>query len=208
MTLRARVEHEQHARVLRQSLEQSIQAIAGIVEARDPYTAGHQRRVAELAQAIALEMGLPRDQINGLHLAATIHDLGKIQVPAEILAKPSKLSALEYGLIQTHPQAGYDILKDVNFPWPIAEIILQHHEKLDGSGYPRGLKENQILLEAKIISVADAVEAIASHRPYRPSLGIEAALEQIELKRGVEYDAKAVDACIKLFRELAYKMTP
>ena len=205
-TLRTRVEHEQHAKVLRQSLEQSIQAIADTVEARDPYTAGHQRRVAELAKAIAQEMGLPIEQINGVHLAASIHDLGKIQIPAEILAKPGKLSDIQLMLIQTHAQAGYDILKNVKSPWPIADIVLQHHEKLDGSGYPQGLKDEEILLEARILTVADVVEAISSHRPYRPSLGIEAALTEIELNRGKRYDPTAVDICIKLFRELDYKL--
>lgn len=207
-SLRTRVAHEQQAAILRQSLEQSIQTIADTVEARDPYTAGHQRRVADLARAIAQELGLPEEQIQGLHLAATIHDLGKVHVPSEILSKPGKLSDIEFMLIKTHPQTGYDILKDVKFPWPIADIVLQHHEKLDGSGYPQGLKEGQILLEAKILSVADVVEAISSHRPYRPSLGIEAALEEIERHRGVLYDAKVVDACTKLFREAGYKLLP
>jgi PAS domain S-box-containing protein len=205
-TLRTRVEHEQHATILRQGLEQSIQTIANTVEARDPYTAGHQRRVGELSTAIAREMGLPEDQVYGIHLAAIIHDLGKIHIPAEILAKPGKLSAIEFMLVKTHPQAGYDILKDVTFPWPIADIVLQHHEKLDGSGYPQGLKQGQILLEARIVAVADVVEAMSSHRPYRPGLGIEAALEEIERQRGVQYDAVAVDACIKLFRERGYML--
>jgi|GEM_PF-2553091 len=206
ISLRTRAEHEQHTVILRQSLEQFVQAIAGTLEARDPYTAGHQRRVAELAKAIAQEMGLPEDQVDGIHLAATIHDLGKAHIPTEILSRPGRLTDLEYMLIKTHPQAGYDILKDVKFPWPIADIILQHHEMLDGSGYPRGLKEDQILIEAKIITVADVVEAISSHRPYRPSLGIDAALEEIERSRGVKYDPQVVDACLKLFRELNYKL--
>jgi len=204
-TLRARVEQEKHATILRESLEQSIQVIADTVEARDPYTAGHQRQVANLAQAIARELGLPDEQITGIHLAATIHDLGKIHIPAEILSKPGKLSALEYKFMQTHPQAGYDILKDVKFPWPIAEMVLQHHESLDGSGYPRGLKGDQILLEAKIIAVADVVEAITSHRPYRPGLGIDVALDEIKRYRGVRFDEKVVDACVKLFTVQGYK---
>lgn len=203
-TLRTRKAHEQQALILRQSLEQSIQTIASTVEARDPYTAGHQRRVAELATAIAREMKLPEEQVNGIHLAAIIHDLGKIHVPAEILSKPGRLNAIEFQLIQMHPQEGYNILKDVKFPWPIATIILQHHEKLDGSGYPQGLKGEQILLEAKIIAVADVVEAMSSHRPYRAGLGIEAALAEIETHRGVQYDSIVVDACTKSFRECGY----
>lgn len=208
VSLRTRKSHEQYVLMLRQSLEQSIQTIAGTVESRDPYTAGHQRRVADLATAIAREIGLPPDQITGIHLAGIIHDLGNIHIPAEILTRTGKVSALEYQLIQTHPQAGYDILKDVKFPWPITDIILQHHERLDGSGYPQGLKGEEILLESKIIAVADVVEAISSHRTYRPSLGIEAALKEIERHRGVLFDATAVDACIKLFRELGYQLPP
>jgi len=206
VTLRTRAAHEQQASLLRQSLEQSIQTIAATVEARDPYTAGHQRRVGELATAIAGEMGLPEEQIHGIHFAAIIHDLGKIRVPAEILSKPGKLTHNEYMLIKDHPQAGYDILKNVKYPWPIADIVLQHHEKLDGSGYPQGLTEGQILLEARILTVADVVEAISSHRPYRPGLGIDTALEEIERNRGRLYDPRVVDACIRLFRELAYKL--
>ncbi len=204
ITLRTRVEHEQHATILRQSLEQSIQTIADTVEARDPYTAGHQRRVGELATAIAREMGLPEEQVNAIHLAAIIHDLGKIKIPAEILNKPGKLSDLEYLMIKTHPQAAYDILKDVKFPWPIASIILQHHEKMDGSGYPQGLKGDAILLEARILTVADVVEAMSSHRPYRPGLGVEAALEEITRSRGTLFDPRVVDACVTLFRERGY----
>ena len=190
--------------ILRESLEQSIQTIADTVEARDPYTAGHQRRVAELAAAIAREMDLPEEQVTGIHLAATIHDLGKIHIPAEILSKPSRLNAIEYMLIKTHPQDGYDILKNVKFPWPIADIILQHHERLDGSGYPQGLKGDAILLEARILCVADVVEAMSSHRPYRPGLGIDAALEEITSSRGIQYDPQVVDACVALFREKKY----
>lgn len=207
VTLRTRVEHERHALVLRQSLEQSIQTIAGTVEARDPYTAGHQQRVGELATAIAREMGLPEDRINGLHLAAIIHDLGKIHIPAEILSKPGRLTDIEYMLIKTHPQAGYDILKDVRFPWPIAEIILQHHERLDGSGYPRGIKGDEILLETRILTVADVVEAMSSHRPYRPTLGVIAALSEIEGGRGKGYDPSVVDACMRVFAEKGFRFS-
>ncbi len=207
-TLRTRTErdrityaHAHHAEILQKSLEDSIRAIAYTVEMRDPYTAGHERRVGELAVAIAEEMGLPQHKIQGIRLAATVHDLGKINIPAEILSKPGKLSDIEFMLIQTHPMAGYDILKDVEFPWPIAKIVLQHHEKMDGSGYPQGLKAEEILLESRIMTVADVVEAMSSHRPYRPTLGIEVALEEIERGKGSHYDPVVADACLKLFRE-------
>ena len=198
---RTAYQHAHHAEILQNSLEQSIQAIADTVEARDPYTAGHQRRVGELAEAIAREMALPEDKIHGIRLAAIVHDLGKIQIPAEILSKPGKLTDVEFMLIKTHPTAGHDILKDVKFPWPIADIVWQHHEKLDGSGYPRGLKDGQILIESRIMTVADVVEAMSSHRPYRPTLGTETALKEIEQGRGSIYDSKVVDACLKLFGE-------
>lgn len=201
LTLRARKEHEEQTSLFRESLEQSIQTIAATVEARDPYTAGHQRRVGELATAIAEEMNLSEEQIRGIHFAAIIHDLGKIHVPAEILAKPGHLSDLEYQLIQTHPEEGYNIIKDVKFPWPIADIIHQHHEAIDGSGYPQGLKGNEILLESKIVAVADVVEAMSSHRPYRPAVGIESALATIQNGKGTIYEPSVVDACFKLFRE-------
>jgi PAS domain S-box-containing protein len=204
ITLRTRREHEQHTITLRQSLEQSIETIADTVEARDPYTAGHQRRVSELATAIAREMNLPEEQVNGIHLAAIIHDLGKIHVPAEILSKPGKLTDIELMLVKTHPQAGYDILKNVKFPWPIADIILQHHEKLDGSGYPQGLRGGQILLESRIMTVADVVEAISSHRPYRSALGVAAALSEIERGRGSVYDPAIVDVCLMLFAKKGF----
>ena len=168
---------------------------------RDPYTAGHQRRVAELAVAIAGDLGLPKEQIHGIHLAAGIHDLGKIRVPAEILSKPGKLTDIEYHLIKAHAQAGYDIVKDIEFPWPIAAMVWQHHERLDGSGYPQGLKGDQILLGSRIMAVADVLEAMASHRPYRAALGPDVALKEIERGRGAAYDPTVVDACVKLFRE-------
>ena len=207
LNLRTHIEHEQHALLLRQSLEQSIQTIAATVEARDPYTAGHQHRVSELATAIASEMSLSENQIQGIRLAAIIHDLGKIHIPSEILSKPGKLNKIEFMLIQTHPEEGYNILKDVKFPWPIADIILQHHEKLDGSGYPQGLKGDEILLEAKIICVADIVEAMSSHRPYRASLGIEPALEEIKRGRGIWYEPSVVDVCLKLFEEKKFQFS-
>ena len=207
-TLRTRAErdrmaeaHQHHEEILRKSLEDSIQAISDTVEMRDPYTAGHQRRVAQLAVAIAGELGLPKDDIHGIRLAADIHDLGKIRVPAEILSKPGKLTDIEYQLIKAHAQAGYDILKGIEFPWPLADIVLQHHERLDGSGYPQGLKGERILLGARIIAVADVVEAMASHRPYRPALGPDLALAEIERGRGTAYDPAVASACLKLFHE-------
>ena len=161
--------------------------------------------MAELARSISQEMGLPKDQIEGVRMAGTVHDLGKISVPAEILSKPTKLSSLEFSLIKVHPQTSYDILKDIEFPWPIARIVLQHHERINGSGYPQGLKGEEILLESRILAVADVVEAIASHRPYRPAHGIDTALEEIEKNRGLFYDPDVVDACLQLFRTKGYK---
>ena len=171
------------------------------MESRDPHTAGHQRRVAELSTAIAREMGLASQALEGIHFGALIHDLGKIQVPAEILAKPTRLSKLEFELIKAHPQAGYDILKGIEFPWPVAQMVLQHHERLDGTGYPNGAKDGDIALEARILAVADVVEAMSSHRPYRPALGIDAALAEIIQQRGKLYDSDVVDACVRLFKE-------
>ena len=191
-------------KALQDSLEDTVRAIASIVEMRDPYTSGHQIRVAELAAAIAKEMGLPVEQVHAIHLAGIVHDLGKIQVPSEILSKPGRITDIEYSLIKTHPQAGYDILKGINFPWPVAQIVLQHHERFDGSGFPQGLKGDAILLEARILSVADVIEAMSSHRPYRPGLGIEAALDEITRLRGTYYDPQVVDACVALFREQGY----
>jgi putative nucleotidyltransferase with HDIG domain len=189
---------------LRISLLDSVATMASIVEMRDPYTAGHQRRVAELAAAIANELQLPEELVEGVHLAGVVHDIGKIRVPAEILSKPGKLNALEFGIIKEHAQNGYEILKTIDFPWPIAQAVLQHHERMDGSGYPQGLKGDQILLEARILGVADVVEAITSHRPYRPGLGLEVALEEISHSRGILYDPQVVDACLALFREQHY----
>ncbi len=200
---RDRIAAEQlhQAEMLRQALQGSIKAIANTVEMRDPYTAGHQRRVGQLAIAIARELGLSEKAIHGIGLAASIHDLGKISVPAEILSKPSKLTAIEFMLLRNHAQAGFDILKDIEFPWPIASMVLQHHERLDGSGYPQGLKGDQILLESRILAVADVVEAMASHRPYRAALGTDSALKEIERGRGMVYDAAVVDACQRLFTQ-------
>jgi response regulator RpfG family c-di-GMP phosphodiesterase len=186
---------------LRSSLIESIAALAAIVEMRDPYTAGHQRRVAQLAVAIAREMRLPDETVEGIHLASVVHDVGKIRVPAEILSKPGRLTALEFGLIKEHSQGGFDILKTIAFPWAIAQIVLQHHERLDGSGYPQGLRDEQILLESRIVTVADVVESMVSHRPYRPALGIDAALAEISTHKGKLFDPVVVDTCISLFRD-------
>lgn len=186
---------------LRQSLAGTIQVISLMLETKDPYTAGHQKRVSSLARSIAQEMGLSNDTVANIRMAGTIHDIGKISVPAEILSKPTRLTDVEYSLIKVHPQTGYDILKDVDLPFPIAKIVLQHHERLDGSGYPYGLRGEEIIPEARIIAVADVVESMASHRPYRPTLGIEVALEEIRKNRGILYDPDAVDACMRLFRE-------
>lgn len=201
VALRTRAERHNNAQMLRNSLEGTVAAIAATVEMRDPYTAGHERRVARLAVAVAREMGLSEQQIEGIHFGALIHDLGKIQTPAEILSKPGRLNAIQFELIKTHPQVGYDILKDMWFPWPIAQMVLQHHERLDGSGYPAGLKGGEILIESRILTVADVAEAMYSHRPYRPALGIETALAHITEKRGVWYDPGAVDACVRLLTQ-------
>nr|HPJ26818.1 HD-GYP domain-containing protein [Synergistaceae bacterium] len=184
---------------LRDTVNGIVISMAKVVETRDPYTAGHQERVAQLAVAIAREMKLPEERIRGVAVAAVLHDLGKIDVPAEILSKPSKLKEKEYSLIQDHCLAGYEILKNVDFPWPVAQAVLQHHERMDGSGYPCGLSGEQILLESRILAVADVVEAMSSHRPYRPSLGLEAGLKEVSLHRKVRFDADVVDACLNLF---------
>ncbi|WP_455380612.1 HD domain-containing phosphohydrolase [Acidihalobacter prosperus] len=190
---------------LQSNMEETIQAVAAVVELRDAYTAGHQRRVADLAAEIASEMGLPKNQVHGIHLAGIVHDIGKIRIPAEILTKPARLSQLEFSFVRTHAQAGYDILKNIAFPWPIAQTVYQHHERLNGSGYPLGLSGENILLEARILSVADVVESMSSHRPYRSGLGIEKALDEIRKNKGVLYDSAVVDACVKLFSNGKYQ---
>ena len=190
---------------LRSTLKASIDSLASAIEMRDPYTAGHQERVTRLARAIALEMGLDKERVEAIEIAGVIHDIGKLYVPAEILSKPTKLSDLEYSMIKMHAQVGYTILSKIDFPWPIAQIVHQHHEAINGSGYPQGLAGKDILLEAKILCVADVVEAMSSHRPYRPALGIQAALDEITQKRGILYDREVVDACLKLFREKNFK---
>lgn len=186
---------------LRETLIATVNILASTIEMKDPYTAGHQRRVTTLACALAEEMGLTDDQFDGLRMAGLIHDLGKINVPAEILSKPGQINDIEFSIIRYHPQICHDILKTIELPWPVAKIVLQHHERMDGSGYPQGLKGNEILQEARILAVADVVEAMASHRPYRPALGIQIALEEIAKNRGILYDPAVVDACIKLFNE-------
>ncbi len=206
--LRTRIERieagkeiELHVDKLQKALSGTINVVASTVEVRDPYTAGHQRRVATLAQFIGKEMGLSAQQIEGIYMAGVVHDLGKIYVPAEILSKPSGLNDIEFNLIMTHSQVGYDLLKTIDFPWPIAQIVYQHHERLNGSGYPQGLFSDEILIEAKIICVADVVEAMASHRPYRPARGVEAALDHIQVESGTLYDSQVVDTCLHLFSD-------
>ena len=192
---------------LRKSIKTTIQVLGTASEARDPYTAGHQRKVADLARAIATEMGLSHEEIEGIHMASSIHDIGKISIPAEILSKPTNLTKTEFSLIKEHSKSGYEMLKDVESPWPLAQIISQHHERMNGSGYPKNLKGDEILLESRILAVADVVEAMASHRPYRASLGIEAALEEIKKNKGILYDDAVADACLRLFREKGYHLT-
>lgn len=204
---KAQDERDQVLARLRKTLGTMIQAMSAAVEARDPYTSGHQRRVAALARSIAAEMNLSRDQIEGIRMAASIHDMGKISIPAEILSMPRKLSKLEFDLVKTHSQAGHDIIKDIDFPWPIANIILQHHERINGSGYPHGLRGDNILLEARILAVADVVETMASYRPYRPALGLDTALEEITRNKNILYDGEVVEACLKIFREKKYEFT-
>jgi len=191
---------------LRNAVGVTIQVMVSAVEVRDPYTAGHQIRSADLARAIATDMGLCQDKIEGIRMAGSIHDIGKLSIPAEILSKPTKLIDIEFDLIKEHAQSGYEMLKNVKSPWPLAQIVYQHHERMNGSGYPRKLKGDEILMEARIMAVADVVEAMASHRPYRPGLGIEAALEEIEKNKGILYDNAVVDACLRLFREKGYKL--
>jgi PAS domain S-box-containing protein len=186
---------------IKKTLQATVQSIALLVETNDPYTYGHQQRVAQLAVAIAKEMGLTTDQQDFIYTASIIHDLGKVSVPSELLSKPTKLTELEFNLIKTHSPSGYNILKDIEFPWPVADTVLQHHERMNGSGYPNHLQGSAILLEARILAVADVVEAISSHRPYRPSLGIDFALDDISKNKGILYDANVVDACLKLFQE-------
>ncbi len=186
---------------LEQLLEAGINTLINIVEQKDPYTSGHQQRVSKLAVAIAIEMNLTEDKVEGLKVAAQLHDIGKITIPIEILSKPGQLSPEEFNLIKTHSLKGYEILKNIEFPWPVADMVFQHHERINGSGYPSGLHGKDISLEAKILSVADVVEAMNSHRPYRPSIGIEKALNEININKNILYDEEIVNVCIKLFNE-------
>jgi putative two-component system response regulator len=191
---------------LRETLDGVIHALGLTVEKRDPYTSGHQERVADVACAVAEAMRLQEDQIMGLRMAALIHDIGKIYVPSDILTKPGKLSEIEFALLRTHPEVGYEILKTIDFPWPIAEIVHQHHERINGTGYPRALMGHQIILEAKVLAVADVVEAMASHRPYRPALGIDRALAELIKGEGQLYDPEVVRACVAVFTHSGYRL--
>ncbi len=206
ITERKQVESElqKSIRILQKVLSKTVEAIALIGEKKDPYTAGHERRVAQLACAITREMRLSPKQIEGVHVSGLLHDVGKIAIPIEILGKPGKINEHEFNIIKTHSQIGYDILKGIEFPWPVATAVLQHHERLDGSGYPQGLTGEEIILEARVLAVADVVEAMSSHRPYRLALGIEKALEEIREKRGVLYDALIVDTCVKIYTEKGF----
>jgi HD-GYP domain-containing protein (c-di-GMP phosphodiesterase class II) len=190
---------------LQQGLDEIVKAMSLTLEERDPYTAGHQRRTTDLSLAIAQEMGLPEHETKGLQMAGLIHDMGKISVPGEILSKPGRLNDAELQLIRRHPQVAYDILHQIDFPWAVDQIVLQHHEKLDGSGYPQGLSGEEILLESRILCVADVVETMETHRPYRPSLGRAAALEEISKNSGVLYDPRVVNACLRLFQEMDFQ---
>ena len=203
---RVEVELQKTLDSLKKAVSANIQIMVSAVEMRDPYTAGHQIRSANLACVVATEMGLPQDKIDGLRMASSIHDIGKLSIPAEILSKPTKLTDIEFSLIKEHSQSGYEMLKNVESPWPLAQIVYQHHERMNGSGYPRNLKGNEILIEARIMAVADVVEAMASHRPYRSALGIEAALEEIEKNKGILYDNDVAVACLRLFRETGYEL--
>ncbi len=186
---------------LQETLRGAIRVLGKIVEKKDPYTAGHQHRVSILASEIAKELNLPEDKVTAVAMAGLVHDIGKISIPSEILVKPGSLTPVEWQMIKSRPEAGYEILKEIKFPWPIADIVFQHHERMDGSGYPLGLKNDKILLEARIIAVADVVEAMSSHRPYRPALGIDNALEEINKNAGKLYDPDVVQACLKIFKE-------
>jgi response regulator RpfG family c-di-GMP phosphodiesterase len=201
------IQLEQTLSKLRKAMTGIIDAFSVAVELRDPYTAGHQKRVSDLARAIATEMNCSGDLIDSIHMAGIVHDVGKISVPTDILNKPGKLNELEFGIIKMHPQTGYDILKGIDFPWPVAKIVLQHHERLNGSGYPLGISLDEILPEAKILAVADVVEAIMSHRPYRPALGPETAMAEISKNSGILYDDDVVAACLNLFKNKEFKFT-
>jgi PAS domain S-box-containing protein/putative nucleotidyltransferase with HDIG domain len=199
------VTHRYHEQ-LKLALMNTVEVATIISEIRDPYTAGHEKRVAKIASAIGAELGLDEIRQEGLRVAGYLHDVGKIGIPAEILSKPGKISPIEFQLIQGHAQASYDVLHKMEWPWPVAEVALQHHERMDGSGYPQGLKGDAILLEARIMAVADVIEAMSSHRPYRPAIGIDKALAEIERGRGTKFDIPVVDACLRLFRAKAFEL--
>ncbi len=207
-----KLKYNQVDKRLKQSYKKLVKFIEGtaniitkVVETRDPYSIGHQQRVSKLATAIAQEMKLPQDKIEGIRVASLIHDIGKVNLPTEIISKPSKLIDVEFNLIKNYPKVGYDILKKVDFPWSIAEIVLQHQEKIDGSGYPRGLKGDEICIEAKILGVANVVEAMSSYKSYRPALSIDEALAEISNNKNILFDPEVVDTCIKLFKEKGFK---
>jgi HD-GYP domain-containing protein (c-di-GMP phosphodiesterase class II) len=204
--VRAEEDARRYVDGLTRAMRSTVEAISVISAMRDPYTHGHERRVGEIsaAAAIAGEMGLDANRVEGIRIAGYLHDVGKISVPAEILAKPAKLNDAEFELVKRHAQQSYEILKGIDFPWPVAQVALQHHERRDGSGYPAGLTGDSIILEARILSVADVIEAMASHRPYRPGLGINKALAEIERGRGTAYDPDAADACLRLFRDKGF----
>jgi PAS domain S-box-containing protein len=208
VTEQSEAEARERAHLLRteEAMRGTIIVVDRMVELRDPYTAGHERRVAEIAEAIALEMRLDAARVEGLRLGAAIHDIGKLAIPTDILSKPTRLTPIEYEYVQYHATAGYELLKGVSFPWPLAEMVYQHHERMDGSGYPRGLKGDDILLEARILAVADVVEAMSSHRPYRPSQGLGTALEEIERNAGVLYDERVAQVLLTLVREKGYRL--
>ncbi|WP_374544621.1 HD-GYP domain-containing protein [Rhodoblastus sp.] len=191
---------------LQSSLTQTVAVIRALGELRDPYTAGHERRVGDLAAAIGGELGFEEQRRQGLRIAGYLHDIGKIAIPTEILSKPGRLSPAEFALIQEHPAKGYEILSNVDFPWPVALVAMQHHERMDGSGYPQGLKNEQITVKARIVAIADVVESMSAHRPYRPAHGIDQALAEIERGKGTAFDADAVDACLHLVRNKGYKI--
>ena len=190
---------------LQKFIEGTAYIIMKVVETRDPYSIGHQQRVSKLATAIAQEMKLPQDKIEGTRIASLVHDIGKVNLPTEIISKPGKLIEVEFNLIKNYPKIGYEILKEVDFPWPIAEIVLQHQEKIDGSGYPRGLKGDEICIEAKILGVANVVEAMSSYKSYRPALSIDEALVEISNNKNILFDPEVVDTCTKLFKEKDFK---
>jgi PAS domain S-box-containing protein len=199
-------ELQERFNLMRRMLGQTIHALSIAFELRDPFTAGHHRRVSDLSRSIATQLKLSRDAIDGIRISGSIHDIGKISIPSEILNKPGKLSNIEFMMVKTHPEIGYNILKNIDFPWPVAQTVHQHHERIDGSGYPQGLTGNEIIMEARIMAVADVVEAMASHRPYRRAIGITEALNEVETNKGILYDRDVADACLDLFRARGYKL--